>query len=161
MTIDDNTLAPRDLRIYCSDRGALCVNVGSDVYEDIRVRRAFPLLHTERYIGFQLADGEELGMLEDLRELDTQSRAVLDQELEKMYFLPVILEFGDMGEEHNVIFADVVTSSGPRTIYVRGYRNKIRSLPGNRAIIEDVEGNRYEVRDLDSFSTLTCDILGL
>ena len=66
-----------------------------------------------------------------------------------------------LGEEHSVIYMEVETSSGPRTIYVRGYRNKIRALPGNRALIEDVEGNRYEVRNLDSFPKLTRDILGL
>jgi hypothetical protein len=161
-TVDDSKLNAKELRVYRSERGILCMSVGVDaVHEDIRVRRAFPLLHSDRYIGFIQADGEELGMLEDPQDLDSQSLALLNQELEKTYFLPIILEFRNMGEEHNVIFADVETSSGSRTIYVRGYRNKIRSLPGNRAIIEDVDGNRYEVRNLDSFSKLTLDILGL
>ena len=161
-TIGDNKLDAKDLRVYRSDRGTLCVSVGVDtVHEDVHVRRAFPLLHSDRYIGLILADGEELGMLENSQGLDPQSLALLEQELEKTYFLPIILEFRSIGEEHNVIFADVETSSGPRTIYVRGYRNKIRSLPGNRAIIEDVDGNRYEVRNLDSFPKLTQDILGL
>ena len=161
-TIGDNKLDAKDLRVYRSDRGTLCVSVGVDtVHEDVHVRRAVPLLHSDRYIGLILADGEELGMLENSQGLDPQSLALLEQELEKTYFLPIILEFRSIGEEHNVIFADVETSSGPRTIYVRGYRNKIRSLPGNRAIIEDVDGNRYEVRNLDSFPKLTQDILGL
>lgn len=161
MTENDNQLNTKDLRVYRSNRGTLCVQVADTTYEDVRVRRAFPLVHADRYIGFIQADGSELGLLEDPRGLDTQSSAVLDNELEKTYFLPIITEFLDLGEEHNVIYMDVVTSSGPRTIYVRGYRNKIRALPRNRALIEDVEGNRYEVRELDSFPKLTRDILGL
>ena len=158
----NNQLSVKDLRIYRSDRGTLCVQIGADqTHEDIRVRRAFPLVHADRYIGFIQADGNELGLLEDPHGLDADSAAALDQELDKTYFLPIITEFHDLGEEHNVIYMDVVTTSGPRTIYVRGYRNKIRALPRNRALIEDVEGNRYEVRELDSFPKLTRDILGL
>jgi hypothetical protein len=161
MTDNNNQLDAKDLRVYRSNRGTLCVQVADKTYEDIRVRRAFPLVHADRYIGFIQADGSELGLLEDPRGLDAESSAVLDQELDKTYFLPIITEFQDLGEEHNVIYMDVVTSSGPRTIYVRGYRNKIRALPRNRALIEDVEGNRYEVRELDSFPELTRDVLGL
>ena len=160
--VGNSTLIASDLRIYRSDRGTVCVRVGAGtVYENIRVRRAFPLVHADRYIGFLHADGSELGLLEDPRGLDGDSAAVLEQELDKPYFLPIITEFYDLGEEHSVIYMEVETSSGSRTIYVRGYRNKIRALPGNRALIEDVEGNRYEVRNLDSFPKLTRDILGL
>ena len=160
--VSKDTLLASDLRIYRSERGTLCVQIGAGtVHEDIRVRRAFPLVPADRYIGFMYADGRELGLLENPRGLDGDSAAVLEQELDKTYFLPIITEFYDLGEEHSVIYMEVETSSGPRTIYVRGYRNKIRALPGNRALIEDVEGNRYEVRNLDSFPKLTRDILGL
>ena len=158
----DKVLDPQFLRLYRSDRNVLCARVGAAgaVHEDLRVRRAFPLQNADHYIGFLLANGDELGLLEDSQALDRESRAVLDEELEKTYFLPVILEFRDIGEEHNMIHATVETSSGPRNIYVRGYRNKIRPLSGDRALVEDVEGNRYLVPDLSALPKLTRDILG-
>ena len=158
----DRILDPRHLRIYRSARGVLCARTGAEgaVHEDLRVRRAFPLQNADRYIGFLLANGDELGLLEDPQALDTESRAVLAEELEKTYFLPEILEFRDLGEEHNMIHATIETTSGPRDIYVRGYRNKIRPLSGDRALVEDVEGNRYLVPDLKALPKLTRDILG-
>ena len=53
------------------------------------------------------------------------------------------------------------TSSGPRELEIRGIRSNIRLLSKNRALIEDVEGNRYELRDWERLPKLTREILGL
>ncbi|MCH7790062.1 MAG: DUF1854 domain-containing protein, partial [Acidobacteria bacterium] len=60
-----------------------------------------------------------------------------------------------------VVYADVETSSGPRQLEIRQIRTNIRLLSKNRALIEDVEGNRYELRDWGRLPKLTREILGL
>ena len=89
------------------------------------------------------------------------SRRVLDGELSKIYFLPVITDITSIGEDHAVLHADVETSSGPRHLEVRQIRTNIRLLSKNRALIQDVEGNRYELRDYAKLPKLTREILGL
>ena len=103
----------------------------------------------------------ELGLLESPDELEPDSRAVLFAELERIYFCPVILHIRDIGEEFGVLHADLETSSGPRQVEVRELRTNIRVLSGYRALIEDVEGNRYELRDWHLLPRLTREILGL
>ena len=154
-------LDPGKLRFYRSDRGSLVMCVGEEKYRDINIRRAFPLEETNRFIGFFLADGTELGLLEDIERLDADSRMILENELEKIYFRPVILRIRSIGEEFGVVYMDAETSSGPRHIEIRQIRNKIRLLSSYRALIEDVDGNRYELRDWNSLPRMTRAILSL
>ncbi len=154
-------LDPGELRFYRSDRGSLVMCVGEEKYRDLNIRRAFPLEETNRFIGFFLADGTELGLLEDIESLDAGSRIILENELEKIYFRPVILRIHSIGEEFGVVYMDTETSSGPRHIEIRQIRNKIRLLSSYRALIEDVDGNRYELRDWNRLPRMTRAILSL
>jgi hypothetical protein len=154
-------LDPKALRLVRSPRGSLLVRLGDQEYRDLTIRRAFPLEVPDRFIGFSMPDGQELGLLESPDELDADSRAALFEELERVYFCPVILRIRDIGEEFGVLHADLETSSGPRQVEVRELRASIRVLSGHRALIEDVEGNRYELRDWHLLPRLTREILGL
>jgi hypothetical protein len=158
---EDKLLDPAAVRLFRSPRGDLVMRVGEQEYRDLHIRRAFPLEVPDRFIGFFLPDGQELGLLEDPAALDPDSRRALAEELGRIYFCPVILRIRDIGEEFGVLHADLETSSGPRQIEVRELRTSIRVLAGHRAVIEDVDGNRYELRDWHLLPRLTREILGL
>ena len=157
----EHILDPNRLQLYYSERGELVVNVDGEEYADPKIRRAFPLESSTRFIGFFLSDGAELGLLEDVDELAEDSRALLLKELGKIYFCPLILGVDHIDEEFGVVNADVETSSGPRHIEIRQIRKNIRLLSGHRALIEDTDGNRYELRDWHHLPKLTREILGL
>lgn len=154
-------LDPGKLRCLRSPRGNLVVKMGGQEHQGVEVRRAFPLEAADRYIGFFLADGTELGLLENPERLDAESQQVLREELDKIYFRPVITQIHDIGEEFGVVYIEVETSRGPRRLEIRGIRTSIRPLSGYRALVEDVDGNRYELRDWHLFPRLTREILGL
>jgi hypothetical protein len=157
----NHLLDPRKLRCSRSARGNLVVKVGDQEHQAVEVRRAFPLEAADRYIGFFLAEGAELGLLENPERLDAQSQQVLREELDKIYFRPIITQVHDIGEEFGVVFMEVETSRGPRRLEIRGIRTSIRPLPGYRALVEDVDGNRYELRNWHQLPRVTREILGL
>ena len=157
----NHLLDPDKLRCARSARGNLVVQVGDQEHSGVEVRRAFPLEAADRYIGFFLADGAELGLLENPERLDVQSQQVLREELDKIYFRPIITQIHDIGEEFGVVYIEVDTSRGPRRLEIRGIRTSIRPLSGHRALVEDVEGNRYELRDWHLLPRVTREILGL
>ena len=160
-TYKEHLLAPGTVQLFRSERGQLMMRLGVDEYQDLNIRRAFPLEASTRFIGFFLPDGTELGLLEDIDELDQNSRTVLLEELDKIYFRPVILRFENIGEAFGVVHADVETTSGPRSIEIRQIRRNIRLLSGHRALVEDVDGNRYQLQDWQRLPKLTREILGL
>ena len=154
-------LVAAQMQIRRTERGLLAVRIGAEDYEDVTVRRAFPLEAADRYLGFFDTDGDELGILEDPGGLDSDSRAALDEQLALTYFLPKILAVTHIGEEFGVVHADVETTSGVRQIEIRGIRSSIRVLSRNRALVEDADGNRYELTDYRNLQKMTREILGL
>ncbi len=157
----EHWLDPAQMRFHRSARGNLVMRLGEAEHQGVEVRRAFPLEAADRLIGFFLADGSELGLIADPGRLDPASRQVLLEELDKIYFRPVITHIHDIGEEFGVVNIEVDTTCGPRHLEIRGIRDSIRMLAGRRALVVDVDGNRYELRDWHLFPQLTREILGL
>ena len=149
------------MRLQRTPRGEMILLLDGEEHAEPKVRRAFPLEAGEGYIGFFKADGDEIGMLEDPGRLDADSRRILEEELEKVYFRPEITAIDKLEEEFGTVRAEVQTNHGARTIQIRGIRSNIRLLSGHRATIEDVEGNRYLLRDWNQLPKTTREILGL
>ena len=158
---EEHLLDPRRMRFVRSARGSLILRMDGEEYNDLKIRLAFPLEVEDRFICFFLPDGNELGLLEDMARLDEESRRELQAELDKIYFRPRILRFDKISEEHGMLRGEIETTSGPRRIEIRGWREKVRLLSGNRAIIEDVDGNRYLVDDWRRLPKTTREMLGL
>lgn len=55
------------LCIRRTDRGLLAVRIDTQDYDDVTVRRAFPLEAADSFIAFFDTEGAELGILEDCR----------------------------------------------------------------------------------------------
>ena len=157
----DFLLDPSAIRCTRSPRGNLILRIGRREYIDLNIRRAFPLEDKNRYIGFFLQDGTELGLLDDPEQLEETSRDTLLQELDKIYFRPHITAFNSLDEEFGVLRGHIETTSGPRPLEIRGYRKNVRMLSNNRAIIEDVDGNRYLIDDWPQLPQRIREILGL
>ena len=157
---DGGMLDEREVKLTRNVAGQLCLSVAGKPHSEVSVRRAFPLEFPFRYISF-LDDGEEIGMIRDLEELEPASREVLKEALHRTYFLPLVEAIPQIREEYGVILADLETSSGPRRIEIRGYRRNVRPLSRGRALIEDVDGNRYELRDWSRLPKRTREMLGL
>ena len=159
--MSDFILDDAEMSLERTPRGALVLRVGGEEHANPKVRRAFPLEAGDGYVGFFKADGDEIGMLEDPGRLDEASRWILEGELEKVYFRPEITAVDSLHEEFGTVRAEVQTNHGARTIQIRGIRSNIRLLSGHRATIEDVEGNRYLLRDWHRLPKTTREILGL
>jgi hypothetical protein len=93
------------------------------------------------------AEGEEVGLIDDISMLDGKSRALMQAELEKSYFMPRISNILYCEEKLNVVTMEVETDRGDRTFQIRNVRRNIRNLPHYRIVIKDVDGNRYEIPD--------------
>ena len=157
----DFVLDPQKMRFSRSERGSLILKLDGEEYTDLKIRRAFPLEESAHYIGVFAAEDQELGLIEDPQQLDDQSRQVLLEELDKIYFQPQVLAFDSLDEEFGVLRGQIETTSGPRQLEIRSYRTNVRMLSGGRAIVEDVDGNRYLIANWRELPQKTREILGL
>ncbi|MDE2705514.1 MAG: DUF1854 domain-containing protein, partial [Gemmatimonadota bacterium] len=62
---EDFLLDPQKVRFSRSERGSLLLKLDGEEYTDIKIRRAFPLEESDRYIGVFAAEDQELGIIED------------------------------------------------------------------------------------------------
>ncbi len=157
----DHVLDPEQVSFYRNERGRLVLRIGTDEYTAVNLRLAFPLEAEEEFIDLSFPDGTELGMLERLSDLDPESQQALRDELKKIYFRPKVVTVGKLVEEHGVLNGQIHTTSGSRSLEIRGWRENVRLLSNNRAIIEDVDGNRYLIEDWRTLPKVTKEILGL
>jgi uncharacterized protein DUF1854 len=141
-------LDPSNVHLFSDPRGFLRATVGDQTYLDVTVVRAFPQSVRDEYIGLLSGQEEEIGIIRQPDELDEESRKIVEAELEKRYFLVRIREVLDISEEFGATYWDVETDRGPRSFVAKGLRDNVTFLGNNRILIQDVDGNRYEIEDL-------------
>ena len=157
----ENLLRPESLRLSKSARGEVIVSVDGEEHSFVEIRLAFPLELSSRFVGFFSRDGEELGLLEEVDALEPASRELLLEELEKVYFRPVIMSIDHIGEEFGVVQMEAQTTSGPCHIEIRNLRKNVRTLSRDRLLIEDTDGNRYEINSWQRLPGRARSVLGL
>jgi hypothetical protein len=136
-----------------NDTGGLDIEIrDGDSFLDVHLIPTFPLSRRRKMVAVRDRDGEEVALIDDVARLNADSRQVAEEELERAYFMPRITEILEAEEELNVLTLECETDRGPRTVQIRNARRSIRKLPHNRVVIRDVDGNRYEIRNLDALS---------
>lgn len=133
---------------------ALMLTVRNDrTYLKVRAVRAFPLSELHEFIGLLDAiSGHEIGMLRHLHNIDGEARLLVQQEIDKRYFVPRINRIIAAKKEFGAVYWDVETDRGNRQFILRGLRDSIHEIEPGRFLINDVDGNRFEIpqiTDLD------------
>jgi len=121
------------------------LTVNGHRYQVSRLANAFPVSSAADAVVFYDHDGEEIGCMKHARELDGESHTLLDDELEKAYFMPRIHAILQMEESLGIENWRVVTNKGEREFQVRDPRNSVHQVGQGRVLIKDVDGNRYEI----------------
>ena len=124
-----------------------------------QIARAFPLSLRDRYIGLRDAKDKDVGMLETLTGLDAESRKILDEELERRYFVPTIQRVTKVKKEYDTVNFEVETDKGERKFAVQNLKDSIQEVGGGRVLLTDRTGSRYEIPDIAKVDEKTLAIL--
>ena len=127
--------------------GVLSLRIGRKLYPRIHAYRAFPLSRGGSYLCIRDADDKEIGIVEDIESLPKEMSSLLLEELESRYFTPKMLQIVSLKEEYRYVYWDVETDAGRSRFTSRIGENSAIQLGGNRIIIVDVDGNRFELPD--------------
>jgi hypothetical protein len=158
-TTDLHIIDPTAVRLF-RHAGALCVTLEGDrSYRKVAVVRAFPLSEPDRFWGLLDGAGKEIGVIADPERLETDSRALAEEELKKRYFIPVVERVVRTREDHGSIVWTVRTNKGDCTFVVRNMKDSIVELGGSRLLLVDVDGNRYEVPDIKGLDSKSFDLI--
>jgi hypothetical protein len=141
-------LGGRDVRLFRDGAGHVRATVRGD-RSVVRpaLLRAFPITAPDGFIELREEQGDSVGMLRDLAELDEESRGLAEEILHERYLVPVVREIRGLRRELGVWVWDVVTDRGERTFSMKSPREDVRRLPGGCFRIKDIDGNTFEITD--------------
>jgi len=128
-------------------------------YRDVRPVRMFPITDPEGWISICDSQRSELLCIESIEALPAESRHVLEEELNRCMFTPVIRRITRSEPLGDNVRLFIVTDRGATDIAVDA--EDIYRLSGNRVLIKDVSGIRYLIPDWRKMSAPSRKILDL
>ena len=119
-------------------------------YDRIGVYRTFPVTMPEEFISIREANekAREIGVVEKLSALDTETAKMLKEQLDLRYFTPEITKIYDIKTEYGYGYFHVMTTYGECRFTIHNGGSSVTSLTDTRVVITDLDGNRFEVPDI-------------
>jgi hypothetical protein len=122
---------------------------GEEEWREATLVRLFPLTEPEHWVSVIGKDGKEAGIVLDLKKLSRDSLACAREELRRRYLVPQITRILACRDRADLIEWTVETDRGGAKFVTRNVREQVKEPLPRRLTIVDVEGNRYDVPDLD------------
>ncbi|MDD2418754.1 MAG: DUF1854 domain-containing protein [Oscillospiraceae bacterium] len=119
-------------------------------YNRVAVHRCFPHSDPDHYISIREpeGDGREIGLIEDISLLPDETVNMLEEQLSLRYFAPKVLKVNHIREEYGYSYWDVLTDKGACRFTVRMGSGNVYSIGKDRYLINDLDGNRFEIPNL-------------
>jgi hypothetical protein len=111
--------------------------------------RAFPITAPREHVTVLDADGRELLTIPDLDALPAELRAVLEAELARRHFLPVIRRVVRISGAVEPVECEAETDRGPVTFRIKGEED-VKRMTGGRVLVTDENGVRYLIPSVDA-----------
>jgi hypothetical protein len=109
----------------------------------------FPISEPDKWISLRGEDGIELACIEDLNTLSTDARKLLQEELARREFVPVIERIVRVSGTMEPSEWTVETDRGP-TKFVLKSEDDVRRIGDHQILILDAHGTRYHIPDINT-----------
>ena len=122
----------------------------SPVWQDLGrvfLHRAFPYDMPDKFISVQDKDGKEYGMIKNIADFSEDIQAILQGELKRKYFTPVITKINTVSAKFGYTYWEADSDMGKLSFSMHDTYRNIAKVGENRLILTDVDGNRYEIKD--------------
>lgn len=124
-----------------------------ETFERVVVLRSFPVTNPDEFLSVREPDskkqgrGKEIGMIRRITDFDEATRQLLSEELDRRYFTPEIQKIMSVKDKFGYLYWEVVTTAGHVTFVLNNPFSNIRILEDGRILINDIDGNVFEIRD--------------
>ena len=127
--------------------------------ENLEPKRLFPVSMRNQYITLLDENGTEQAVIRDLKNLPDDQQAILADCLDEYYRIPEILRIRAYEERFDGLTLHTDTDKGPADIEIRSLALGFK-MDGVRALLRDLNDNRYEISDVTRLDNLSKQILG-
>ena len=153
------SLDPKTLRFF-KHGATLRLTVDEDrSYLAVSIVRAFPMSEPHRFLSVRDSENKEIGLILDPAALSSENRALVDGELERRYLVPAVTRIISAKERFGTVDWTMETDRGVCRFTTRNLRENVQRPAPARIILSDVDGNRYDVKNVDNLSRESQDLL--
>ncbi len=110
--------------------------------------REFPFEMLWEFVSVLDEDQNEIGIIRRIDLYEGEMRELLTAELERRYYSPVIKRIVSMKERYGFSYWRVETAEGEMSFTLHDTFRSIIRVSESRAILMDVNGNRFEIPDV-------------
>ncbi len=132
---------------------------GNADWRDVSVVRLFPLSEPDRWISVVDDEDKELGMLPGLAALGADQRECVEEELQRRYLTPHILRILECRHRYDIVEWTVETDRGRARFVMRDVRDKVQRPRLGHIMLTDVEGNRYDIPNVEHLDRASRQLL--
>jgi hypothetical protein len=118
------------------------------IHDGVFPVRAFPITAPDQGLSLVSAAGHELLWLENLHDLDADSRALLSAELAQREFMPEIRRIMQVSSFATPSSWQIATDRGETTLILKA-EDHIRRLSATSLLIADSHGINFLIRDVE------------
>ncbi len=86
--------------------------------------------------------------------MDEKAREIILHDLKLRYFVPKLKNIRSVRIDHGFATFIVVTDYGNMKFIVRSSGDSVTKLSDKRLIFTDIDGNRYEIEDVDKLTPM-------
>lgn len=138
----------QDCHFYRNANGFLGLKLGDADYKRVQLSRALPFTAPDQYICVADMEGNEIAVLEQLDQFDSESRDLLDAELGIRYFHPVVTQVKSVKEKMGSYYLDIAIGDYKKTVTIKDITKNLKQLGGGKIVLTDVDGNRFLIPDI-------------
>lgn len=128
-------------------------------YLKVSVLRAFPLSEPDRFLSVRDEANNEIGLILNPADLGVENRKLVEEELERRYLVPAVTRIVAAKERFGTVDWTVETDRGVCRFTTRNLRENVQRPAPGRIILNDVDGNRYDIRNVDDLSLESQELL--
>jgi len=152
-------LEPKKLRFH-KDGAILRLTIEDDrSFLKVGVLRAFPLSERNRFFSVRDGENDEIGLIVNPTDLSAENQNLVDEDLQRRYFVPSVKKIVSAKERFGTVEWTVETDRGVCHFTTQNLRENVQRPAPGRIILNDVDGNRYDIRNLDELSRESQEIL--
>ena len=132
-----------------SKNGFLYIKYGENEQRAFLCRQ-FPFEKLWEFISVMDEEQREIGIIRDVTAFDEATRTLLTDELNRRYYAPEILSIISFKERYGFSYWKVKTPDGEVSFTLHDTFRSIIRAGEKRMILLDVDGNRFEIPDVDA-----------
>jgi hypothetical protein len=152
-------LAPKKLRFF-KHGATLRLTIEEDrSFPKVGVLRAFPLSDRNHFFSVRDTADNEIGLIANPTDLTAENQNLIDEDLQRRYFVPSVKRIVSAKERFGTVDWTVETDRGICHFTTQNLRENVQRPAPGRIILNDVDGNRYDIRNVDELNRESQDLL--